>query len=135
MSTLSLVDWGFISEGPRIARLILKVDTPKALEKPTDKKTPMAGPLEYRIYDRQQHVFTAELVGAIELGRQDRGEEGPYTLLPKVGQSRLILAKFDEDKISRKHVLIEPLAGGYLKLTHFSKTLSVPIQNGSDLTE
>ena len=69
------------------------------------------------------------------MGRQDRGEEGPYTLLPKAGQSRLILAKFDEDKISRKHVLVEPLAGGYLKLTNLSKTLSVPIQNGSDLTE
>lgn len=93
----------------------------------------MPDPLEYRIYNRQQHVFTAELTGPVELGRQDKGEEGPYHHHPITGKNRLIVARFDEDNISRKHVLIEPQTGGQIRVNNLSKSLPIQVQNGGDV--
>ena len=85
----------------------------------------MAVALEYRIYEnRPQHVFSAELAGLVELGRQDRGEDGPYAQVNNGNRWRLIVARLDEDKISRKHVLVEPLRGDRVKLTMNGKFLA-----------
>jgi adenylate cyclase len=93
----------------------------------------MTEALEYRIYVRQQHVYIAELSGPVELGRQDKGEEAPFHHRAAAQHTRLIVARFDEDTISRKHVHVEPLTDGKIQVTNLSKTLPIVFQSGGDL--
>src|SRR5437879_848549 len=88
---------------------------------------------EYRIYDQQRFVHSAEAEGPVELGRQVKGEEGPYSQKQDGERTRLILARYDDDKISRKHALVEPLPNRDLRITNLSKSLPVCIQGVSDL--
>ncbi len=93
----------------------------------------MSSGLEYRIYDRQQLVYSTELSGQVELGRQDKGEDKPFHQSQKSGLWRLILARFDEDQISRKHVLVEPLPDRRLRLTNLSKSVPIVVEDSGDL--
>ncbi|MCI0642464.1 MAG: adenylate/guanylate cyclase domain-containing protein [Gemmataceae bacterium] len=93
----------------------------------------MSNALEYRIYDRQHLVFSTELSGQVELGRQDKGEDKPFHQAQKNGLWRLVLARFDEDQISRKHVLVEPLPDRRLRLTNLSKSVPIVVEDRGDL--
>jgi adenylate cyclase len=76
----------------------------------------MTQPLYIRIYERQHLVFSGETDQAVELGRQSKGEEEPYSLHKGEGQSRLVVAGVKEDTISRHHLLIEPLGDNRVRL-------------------
>jgi adenylate cyclase len=92
----------------------------------------MSLPWQIRIYEQQRLVHTAEGTGTVELGRQAVGEPGPFAEVRDSGVRRVVIARLDEDTVSRKHVRLEPLPDGKLKLTNLSQKLPVLLGTGSE---
>ena len=92
----------------------------------------MSAPWQLRIYEQQRLVHTAEGTGTVELGRQAVGEPGPFAEVRDSGVRRLVIARLDEDTVSRKHVRIEPLADGRVRLTNLSQKLPVLLGTGAE---
>jgi adenylate cyclase len=93
----------------------------------------MAGPLQVRVLDRQRLVFSQDFSGAVELGRQTDIQEELYTSRAlKDGTWRAIIARIEEDTLSRRHALLEPLEAGRLRLTNLSSKVSILLSDGSD---
>jgi adenylate cyclase len=95
----------------------------------------MAAIWQIRIYDKQQLVSEdLEVDGPVELGRQsDEGEE-PYSLRQAApGLWRLVIARLDEDGVSRRHALVEPLAGGRARVKTVSTKIPLHLEGGGDL--
>jgi adenylate cyclase len=92
-------------------------------------------PFEIRIYDKQELAYeSGELTGPVELGRQVDDSDGPLYSLKRKGESqRLVIARLDEDTISRKHILVEPLAKNRVRLTNLRDRLSLRLQDHSEL--
>ena len=85
---------------------------------------------EVRVFENRQPVFEALFTGPLELGRQDKGEETPYALTTASGRTRLILARLDEDRIPRQHVIVEPQTNGAARLTNPHKVVPVRLESG-----
>jgi adenylate cyclase len=92
----------------------------------------MTQPLFIRIYERQHLVFSGEVDQAVELGRQSKGEEEPYSLRQVKGQWRLVVAGVREDTISRHHLLIEPLGDNRVRL-HNRRDISIGLPDNNVL--
>jgi adenylate cyclase len=85
-------------------------------------------PLQLLIYVNEKLDHTHELTEATELGRQSSPGEGElYHVKTDSGRCRLILARLDEQTISRKHLLVEPIAGGKIRLTNLSENRSLQV--------
>jgi adenylate cyclase len=80
---------------------------------------------QIRVYERQIPVYQAELTGTVELGRQSDGEEKPYFHYKREGRWRMVIARLDEDTVSRKHVLLEPLGPNRIRITNVSAKLPI----------
>jgi adenylate cyclase len=91
----------------------------------------MTASWDLRVFENRQSVFEATVSGALELGRQDRGEEAPYSLKLDTHHTRLILARLDEDRIPRKYARLEPRAGGGVAVTNLSNMVPLRLENGS----
>ncbi len=79
---------------------------------------------QLRLIEGDRTAAEGRLGGPLELGRQQPGEPQPYAWLPADGSApaRLIVARQDErDNISRRHVLLEPLPPGAVRVTNRSK--------------
>lgn len=87
----------------------------------------MSKRLQLRIYENAELVYSHELTGALELGRQRKGEGEPFCVELESGRPRLILARHDEQSIPRQYVLIEPVADGKIGLTNLSSTRPFPM--------
>jgi adenylate cyclase len=83
----------------------------------------MMRPLEVRVLDGGVSRLVVVLSGTLEAGRQRSGEPEPYAVLPEAdgGPQRLILARQNEDNVARRHVLLEPLPDGAVRVTNGSK--------------
>lgn len=81
----------------------------------------MSTPWELRVYENQNLVYADVFGDRVELGRQSKGEEAPYSKSQQGGLCRVVIAKIEEDTISRKHLLIEPLAEGRCRFSNLSK--------------
>jgi adenylate cyclase len=93
----------------------------------------MSSPLNIRIYESQQLVFTADSDQAVELGRQSEGEPGPYTWASAPARRRLVIAPRSERSVSRQHLLVEPQADGRVRLTNLSGTIPISLPDGIEL--
>src|SRR4051794_40296369 len=93
----------------------------------------MAGSLQLLVYDKQQKVFQDSFSGPIELGRQRDGREVLYLTRREGERARLVIARLDEDTVSRDHALIEPVAGDRVKLSNTSAKVSIRLADGSEL--
>jgi adenylate cyclase len=93
----------------------------------------MTADWEIRVYENQSLVFSETLSGSAELGRQNKGEDGPYRTIPQSGLARIVLARLEEDAVSRRHVLIEPLDQGRFRLTNLSTRQAIRLADGSRL--
>lgn len=106
------------------------------------------GPLQIKIFDKQQLLFEGEFTGAVLLGRQDRGEDlyrccrvdekKWQKLVPgDEGSGRdnwkLVVAGWDERNVSRDHAVLEAAAQGRAKVTNVSQTLPVILPAAGDL--
>jgi adenylate cyclase len=95
----------------------------------------MPGPLQIRVIDRQQVVYSHEFPGVVELGRQTDGLEDLYTCRPLPNNSwRAVIARLDEDTLSRRHALLEPLDHGRVRLTNLSAKVPLLLADGQHLT-
>jgi adenylate cyclase len=79
----------------------------------------MTSRLTIRIYEQQQLRHTAEFEGPLTLGRQDkdRGEPLPFQRLASRDGARLIIAPWEANDVSRRHVTVEPLPSGKVRLS------------------
>jgi hypothetical protein len=78
--------------------------------------------VQVRIYEDGKLVHTHELTGPVELGRQNKGEEEPFRLKMEAGRRRLIIARYDEQNIPRRYILIERISSSKVRLKNLSAT-------------
>jgi adenylate cyclase len=97
------------------------------------RQTTMTIPLQIKVYDRQQVVYSGEFNGRIELGRQCEGEDVGRPKRQDNGTWRVVIARFDENTVSRMHALVEPLAENKIKLTNLSAKLPIRLPVGTEL--
>jgi adenylate cyclase len=94
----------------------------------------MAGTLHLQVMDRHNEVYTGELSGSIELGRQNDGREELYReRLIDRGRWRVVIAPLDEDTISRQHALVELQENGKVRLTNRSAKVPIRLADGTEL--
>ena len=72
--------------------------------------------VKLRIYAGSVLVFTTDFDASLQLGRQSDNNEQKYT---QAG-TRVVIAAIDETDISRRHMLIENIGGGRVKVTNMS---------------
>jgi adenylate cyclase len=88
--------------------------------------------INIRVYEDGNLVYSAEVEGTAELGRQKAGERGSllrYRAEPG-GPSRIVIAPSGDPRVSRRHVLIVPLSEKGVRLTNLSGTLPVRTDRG-----
>jgi len=93
----------------------------------------MSPPWHIRIYEKQRLLFSTELSGPVELGRQSDGEKGLFAIQTDAGRSRLVIARVEEQGISRKHVLLTPLPDGRARIDNLSNALPILLSDGTEL--
>jgi adenylate cyclase len=93
----------------------------------------MTAQWQLRVYDRQRLIHSADVNGPVELGRQSEGEEGPFAQRRDGTTSRVVIARLDEDAVSRKHLLVEPLTDGRVRLSNLSRKRPVRLSDGSEV--
>src|SRR5262249_10778869 len=66
-------------------------------------------------------------------GRQTDETEKPYEQRAQSGCIRLVIARLNEDSVSRRHALLEPLPNGRLKVQNVSAKLPIGLPEGGRL--
>lgn len=74
-------------------------------------------PLALCVYYRQRLTYATRLGTAMEIGRQQSGEPPPYSESVTDVGVRLIMAPSQERKISRRHVGLQRLPSGVVRVT------------------
>jgi adenylate cyclase len=89
---------------------------------------------QIHVYEDQHLVHAAEISGAVELGRQATSREtaGSQTE-ERPGYWRVIVGRREEQNISRRHVLLEPLAESRARVTNQSTSQAVRFSDGAEL--
>jgi len=86
------------------------------------------------VYQRHKPVFEGDFTEPVELGRQDPATgESPFTSTSKNDRCRVVIAAADQKSLSRKHLLVEPLAGNRARITNLGQ-MSVHVSQGGELT-
>jgi adenylate cyclase len=90
--------------------------------------------MHVRVIDRQQVVFSRDFSGPVELGRQNDAGEELYSSRPlESGTWRAVIARLDEDTLSRHHARLEPLADGRVRVTNLSGKVPIRLGDGGEL--
>ncbi len=90
------------------------------------------GEFQLRIFDEQQRqLFIQDFGKPVELGRQAQNEPGPFHQRVDASLTRIVVAPYNEDTISRKHLLLEPLPGDRCRLRNLSAQVPIRIANGT----
>jgi adenylate cyclase len=90
----------------------------------------MAGLLQLRIYEGQELVYSLDFLDRVELGRQSERDDEPYSQKQEADRWRVVVARRNEQSISRRHVLFERLADGQIRVTNLSATIALRLQDG-----
>jgi hypothetical protein len=106
----------------------------QALEQVDEELGTKKAGLELRVYENQELVYRASFTGPIELGRQNAGESGPYSHSRAESGWRFVIARLDEDTMSRRHAHLEPLGDGRVRITNLSSNRSIILHDGTKLT-
>src|SRR5436190_1244792 len=93
----------------------------------------MNTPWQVRVYENQQPVYTTEITGPFELGRQADRNERAFAQKTEGGITRLIVARLEEQSVSRRHVRLEPLGPQRLRLTNLSTRQALRFHDGREL--
>jgi len=88
---------------------------------------------QVRVYEKRRLLHSVELAGPLELGRQNDPQEDLFAHKQIPGRSRLVIARLDEQSISRKHVLISPLGDGRVRVENLSAALPVVVSPANEL--
>ena len=94
----------------------------------------MAAAFQLRVIDEDKKtVFVSDYSKRVEIGRQERGEPGPYSSKEKEDRWRLVIAPLTEDTVSRHHLWLEPLADGRLRIKNSSKAVPIRLTSGDEV--
>jgi adenylate cyclase len=94
----------------------------------------MTSTFQLKIIDEDKKtVFVNEYSKRVEIGRQDRGEPGPYNQRFESDRWRLVIAPLTEDTVSRHHVSIEPLIDNKIRVKNGSKAIPVRLASGDEV--
>ena len=106
----------------------------------------MADNLQIRVFDHTQSVYSGEVPGPFELGRQGDGVERLYSQryidrrridlgngswIEKENFWRVIVASKDEDNVSRDHAFIESVGPGRIRLENLSARVTIGLTDGT----
>jgi adenylate cyclase len=94
----------------------------------------MAGTLRIEVLDNERSVYAHSFSGAVELGRQSDGHEELFSqrqIIP--GYWRAVIARLDEDTLSRKHLKLEPAGETVVRVTNLSTKVPVRTPEGAEL--
>jgi adenylate cyclase len=96
--------------------------------------TPSGSTCQIRVYENQQLLHAGAVDGPCELGRQeDRWEKLFSQKRNAAGLWRLVIARLEDHTVSRRHVRLEPLPDGRVRVTNVSSRGVVRLLDGSDL--
>lgn len=94
----------------------------------------MIQPWHIHVYEKHQPVYAGEFGGLVELGRQGDTTEEPYSHRPLTsGGRRLVIARFLDQDVSRRHAMLEPLTRDRLRLRNLSEELGIGLPDGREL--
>jgi adenylate cyclase len=94
----------------------------------------MAGSLRIEVQESDRSVYVHAFSGIVELGRQTDSHEEIYSqrqLIP--GYWRAVIARLDEDTLSRKHLKLEPIGESLVRVTNLSTKVPVRTPEGGEL--
>jgi adenylate cyclase len=94
----------------------------------------MTAAFQLRVIDEDRKtVFISDYSKRVEIGRQDRGEAGPYTQRFEADRWRLVIAPLTEDTVSRHHLSLEPLEDGRFRVKNGSKAIPIRLTSGEEV--
>ncbi|WP_435009831.1 adenylate/guanylate cyclase domain-containing protein [Tundrisphaera lichenicola] len=85
------------------------------------------------IDEEKKKVFVHDYSKRVEIGRQDRGEAGPYSQKFEADRWRLVIAPLTEDTVSRHHLWLEPLDEGRFRIKNGSKAIPIRLTSGEEV--
>jgi adenylate cyclase len=94
----------------------------------------MPGTLRIEVLENDKSLYSHSFTGAVELGRQSDGHEEIFSqrqVLP--GYWRAVIARLDEDTLSRKHLKLEPASDNVVRVTNLSTKVPVRTPDGAEL--
>lgn len=94
------------------------------------RESAMGQQLRLAIYWDQNLVFSVQVAEPVELGRQCAGEDPPFAVVRRGGQTRIIVAPIDDTSVSRRYVLCQ-LEAGQVRVTNLSDARSVNLSDAS----
>ncbi|MBI3462249.1 MAG: hypothetical protein HY000_04195 [Planctomycetes bacterium] len=86
--------------------------------------------LVIRVYEEQQLVLLEVVDGPVELGRQRAEEHEPYSIRHQDDGWRVVIARLEEESVSRQHARVELLEPDQIQVTNLSATRSISFQDG-----
>ena len=94
----------------------------------------MTAAFQLRVIDEERNtVFISDYSKRVEIGRQDRGEPGPYSQRFEADRWRLVIAPLTEDTVSRHHLSLEPLSEGRFRVRNGSKAIPIRLTTGEEV--
>ncbi len=94
----------------------------------------MTAAFQLRVIDEERNtVFISDYSKRVEIGRQDRGEPGPYSQRFEADRWRLVIAPLTEDTVSRHHLSLEPLTEGRFRVRNGSKAIPIRLTTGEEV--
>src|SRR5262245_65455888 len=92
----------------------------------------MPGSFKVRVFEGPQDIFQRELSEAIELGRQSDSLEDLYSCRQVTGgRWRGVIARLDEDTLSRRHALLEPIDQDHVRVRNVSPKDHIRLPNAT----
>ncbi|MGH9676250.1 MAG: hypothetical protein ACRD36_04040, partial [Candidatus Acidiferrum sp.] len=94
----------------------------------------MSETLRVEVLENERVVYTHAFSGAVELGRQSDSYEELYShrqIQPDYW--RAVIAKLDEDTLSRKHLKVETTGKGRVRVTNLSAKVPAYLSGGGEL--
>ena len=94
----------------------------------------MTAAFQLRVIDEEKKpVFIGDYSKRVEIGRQDRGESGPYSQRFEADRWRLVIAPLTEDTVSRHHLSLEPIDEGRFRIKNGSKAIPIRLGSGDEI--
>jgi adenylate cyclase len=94
----------------------------------------MTASFQLRVIDEDKKtVFISDYSKRVEIGRQDRGEPGPYSHRFEVDRWRLVVAPLTEDTVSRHHLSLEPLSESRFRVRNSSRAIPIRLTGGEEV--
>jgi len=85
------------------------------------------------VYDKQQVAFSIPLPRQIVIGRQDLGDPEPFRIVNKGNVKHLIVARSDENSVSRRHVQLTVRPDNRIRVANCSTVCPVDFDSRESL--